>query len=136
MPDTSLADHDPVLPDHFLVIAVDHPSLNGTLSVFLDELHAERGCKGHGPTRGRVPFPELIDRLGAPKMLRLGVLHEQRLIAVAAVDNLGAVALAVVEEFRRRGIANDSVRVLSERAALLDSPPLHRFTAAHARLAG
>jgi GNAT superfamily N-acetyltransferase len=120
----------------FLVIAVDHPSMNGTLGVFLDELRAERGCHGHGPTRGRRPFPELIDRLGAPRMMRLGVMHENRLIAVAAVDNDGAVALAVVEEFRRRGIANELVRVLTERAAAIGYPPLHRFTADRARLAG
>ncbi len=97
-------------PDQFLVIAVDHPSLNGTLKMFLDELRAERGCRGHGPTRGRTPYPELIDRLAAPKMMRLGVMHGRRLIAVAAVDNHGAVALAVVEEFRRRGIGNKLVR--------------------------
>lgn len=125
-----------VPPDQFLVTAVDHPSLSGTLGVFLDELRAERGCHGHGPTRGRRPYPELIERLGAPKMMRLGVMHERRLIAVAAVDNLGAVALAVVEEFRRRGIANDLVQVLTERATVLGYPPLHRFTARHARLAG
>jgi GNAT superfamily N-acetyltransferase len=129
-------EHRGVLPDQLLVIAVDHPSLDGTLRVFLDGLRAERGCKGHGPTRGRIPYPELIDRLGAPQMMRLGVLHERRLIAVAAVDNAGAVALAVVEEFRRRGIANELVAVLTERAASLGYPPLHRFTAPHARLAG
>ena len=118
------------------MIAVDHPSLAGTLGVFLAELRAERGCKGHGPSRGRLPYPELIERLGAPQMMRLGVLHERRLIAVAAVDNDGAVALAVVEEFRRRGIANELVAVLSERARTLGYPPLHRFTAPGARLAG
>lgn len=122
--------------DQLLVIAVDHPSLAGTLGVFIEELRAERGCKGHGPNRGRVPFPELIERLAAPKMMRLGVLHGRRLIAVAAVDNEGAVALAVVEEFRRRGIANELVAVLTERAGTLGYPPLHRFTAPHARLAG
>lgn len=131
-----MAEHVQVPPEQFLVIAVDHPSLDGTLRIFIDELRAERGCKGHGPSRARTPYPELIDRLAAPKMMRLGVMHERRLIAVAAVDNHGAVALAVVEEFRRRGIANDLVRVLSERAAALGYPPLHRFTAARARLAG
>jgi GNAT superfamily N-acetyltransferase len=124
-----------VPPHQFLVIAVDHPSLSGTLGVFLEELRAERGCKGRGPTRGRIPFPELIERLSAPKMMRLGVMHERRLIAVAAVDNEGAVALAVVEEFRRRGIANELVTVLTQRAEVLGYPPLHRFTAPHARLA-
>ena len=123
-------------PDQYLVIAVDHPSLSGTLGVFLGELRAERGCTGRGPSRGRIPFPELIERLGAPKMMRLGVMADRRLIAAAAVDNHGAVALAVVAEFRRRGIANELVRVATERAAALGYPPLHRFTASRARLAG
>jgi ribosomal protein S18 acetylase RimI-like enzyme len=69
-------------------------------------------------------------------MMRLGVMHLRRLIAVAAVDNDGAVALAVVEEFRRRGIANELVQILAERAAAIGYPPLHRYTAARARLAG
>ena len=125
-----------MLSDQFLVIAVDHPSLAGTLGAFLDELRSERGCTGHGAARGRTPFPELIDRLGASRMMRLGVMHDRRLIAVAAVDNQGAVALAVVTEFRRRGIANELVQVLTERAAAVGYPPLHRFTAARARLAG
>jgi GNAT superfamily N-acetyltransferase len=125
-----------VLPEQFLVIAVDHPSLDSALLRFLDELRAERGCSGRGTTRGRTPYPELIDRLGAPRMMRLGVLHDHRLLAVAAVDNEGAVALAVVEDFRRRGIANELVQVLAERTAAIGYPPLHRFTAARARLAG
>ncbi len=125
-----------MLPEPFLVIAVDHPSLHGALGAFLDELRTERGCTGHGSARGRTPFPELIERLGAEKMMRLGVMHHRRLIAVAAVDNEGAVALAVVQDFRRRGIANELAQVLGERAAAIGYPPLHRFTAAHARLAG
>ena len=136
MHDMRIGDDERVLPDQFLVIAVDHPSLAGTLEVFLDDLRSERGCTGHGAARGRTPFPELIDRLGAPKMMRLGVMHDRRLIAVAAVDNRGAVALAVAPEFRRRGIANELAQVLAERASAVGYPPLHRFTAAHARLAG
>ncbi len=123
-------------PDQPLVIAVDHPSLDGTLGVFLETLRAERGCKGHGPSRGRIPLPELIERLRAPKTMRLGVLHERRLIALAAVDTEGALALAVVQEFRRRGIANELVAVVTERARMLGYHPVHRFTAPHARLAG
>ena len=125
-----------MLSDQFIVTSVDHPSLYGTLGVFLDELRTERGCTGRGPNRGRTPYPELIDRLAQPKMMRLGVMHFRRLIAVAAVDNDGAVALAVVEEFRRRGIANELVKILGERAAAIGYPPLHRYTADRARLAG
>lgn len=123
-------------PDQQLIIAVEHPSLTGLLGTFLQELRTERGCHRRGSSRGRTPSPELIDRLGAPAMMRLGVLRSGRLIAVAAVDNDGAVALAVVEEFRRRGVANELVAVVVERAAAIGYPPLHRFTAARARLAG
>ncbi len=136
MPVTHVADDGGMLPDQFLVIAVDHPSLHGVLGDFIDELRSERGCRGHGSARGRTPFPELIERLGAAQMMRLGVLHERRLIAVAAVANDGAVALAVVPEFRRRGIADELSLVLAERATAIGYPPLHRFTVAHARLAG
>ncbi len=69
-------------------------------------------------------------------MMRLGVMHDGQLIAVAAVDNDGAVALAVVEEFRRRGVGNDLMEVIIERAAAIGYPPLHRFTSPCARLAG
>jgi GNAT superfamily N-acetyltransferase len=119
-----------------LITAVDHPSLDGALEVFLDELRCERGCTGRGAAMGRAPYPELIDRLGADKMLRLGVLAGTRLIAVAAVDNDGAVALAVVKDHRRRGIANYLIEVVSQRTAAIGYPPLHRYTALRVRLAG
>jgi GNAT superfamily N-acetyltransferase len=124
-----------------LITAVDHPSLDGALDVFLDELRSERGCSGRGrtgrgPATGRTPYPELIDRLGADKMLRLGVLAGTRLIAVAAVDNDGAVALAVVKDHRRRGIANHLINVVAQRTAAIGYPPLHRYSAPRVRLAG
>ena len=119
-----------------LITAVDHPSLHGALDVFLDELRSERGCSGRGPATGRAPYPELIDRLGADKMLRLGVLAGTRLIAVAAVDNDGAVALAVVKDHRGRGIANHLIDVVEQRATEIGYPPLHRYTAPRVRLAG
>jgi hypothetical protein len=119
-----------------LITAVDHPSLDGALDVFLDELRSERGCSGRGPATGRTPYPELIDRLGADRMLRLGVLAGTRLIAVAAVDNDGAVALAVVKDHRRRGIANHLIDVVAQRTAAIGYPPLHRYSAPRARLAG
>ena len=123
-------------PHEQLIIAVEHPSLHGLLGTFLDELRSEGGCGRPGPGRARTPYPELIERLGAPAMMRLGVLHDGRLIAVGAVDNDGAVALAVAAEFRRRGIANDLIDVLTERAAAIGYPPLHRYLPHRARLAG
>jgi GNAT superfamily N-acetyltransferase len=119
-----------------LVTAVDHPSLHGALDRFLDELRSERPCAGRGPAHGRVPYPALIDRLSADRMMRLGALVGRRLVAVAAVDNDGGVALAVVRDHRRRGIASALMEVVSERATAIGYPPLHRYTAPRARLAG
>ena len=119
-----------------LVIAVDHPSLDGALQTFLDELRAEVGCAGRGPTAARVPSPELIDRLAAPRTMRLGVISSSRLVAVASVGNDGSVALAVVRDHRRRGIANELMEVVSARASAIGYPPLHRYTTPSVRLAG
>ncbi len=119
-----------------LVIAVDHPSLDGALQTFLDELRAEVGCAGRGPAAARTPSPELIDRLGAPRTMRLGVISGSRLVAVAAVSNDGSVALAVVRDQRRRGIANELMEVVSARASAIGYPPLHRLAAPNVRLAG
>jgi GNAT superfamily N-acetyltransferase len=119
-----------------LVTAVDHPSLNGALEVFLGELRDERGCAGHRVSRARTPSPELISRLCAPRTMRLGVMAGRRLVAVASVDNDGAVALAVVRDHRRRGIANELMAVVQARASAIGYPPLHRYSAPHARLAG
>ena len=123
-----------------LVTAVDHPSLHGRLTVFLDELRDElRNDKRfvrRGPSMSRTPSAAVIDQLGASKTMRLGVMNGRRLIAVAAVDNDGSVALAVLQEFRRRGVANELMRVVTERAAAIGYPPLHRYMAPSARLAG
>jgi GNAT superfamily N-acetyltransferase len=121
-------------PAPLLVTAVDHPSLHGQLDEFLEQLRAERACSGRGS--GRTPFPALIERLGAPRMLRLGVVTGGRLVAVAAVDNDGAAAVAVLAPFRRRGIANELMDVVVARTTAIGYPPLHRFTAPRARLAG
>ena len=82
------------------------------------------------------PSPELIDRLAAPRTMRPGVISGSRLVAVAAVSNDGSVALAVVHDHRRRGIANELMEVVSARASAIGYPPLHRYTAPSARLAG
>jgi GNAT superfamily N-acetyltransferase len=118
------------------VTAVDHPSLAGAFRRFLDELRAERAWRGRPLRSARTPAPWLIDRLAADKMMRLGLVHQGRLIAGAAVDNDGAVALAVVRDQRRRGVADELMAVVQERAAAVGYPPLHRCRAPAARLAG
>lgn len=117
-----------------LVVAVDHPSLDGALADFLTELRDELGHGGHAGSR--TPPAELIDRLAAGRTMRLGVMAGHRLVAVAAVDNQGAVALAVARDHRRRGIANELMEVVHARATAIGYPPLHRFSAPYARLAG
>jgi GNAT superfamily N-acetyltransferase len=117
-----------------LVVAVDHPSLDGALADFLGDLRDELGSGGHAGSR--TPSAELIERLAAGRTMRLGVMTGTRLVAVVAVDNDGAVALAVARDHRRRGIANELMEVVQARAAAIGYPPLHRFSAPRARLAG
>ena len=116
------------------------PACYGRLTVFLDELRDELRNEvrvvGRGPSTSRTPSAAVVDQLGAGKTMRLGVMNGRRLIAVAAVDNDGSVALAVLPEYRRRGVANQLMRVVTERAAAIGYPPLHRFMAPSARLAG
>ena len=120
----------------FLVIAVDHPSLEGSVEAFLDELRDEQRFFGRRSSSCRKPFPSLIERLGDRQTMRLGVLHAHRVIAMASVDNDGAVALAVAADFRRQGVGDQLMAVLTDRAAAIGYPPLHRFTARRVRLAG
>jgi GNAT superfamily N-acetyltransferase len=119
-----------------LVTAVDHQSLRVAFEAFLDELRDERGCGGHRASRARTPSAELIQRLAAGRTMRLGVMVGTRLIAVASVDNDGGVALAVVSDHRRRGIAIDLMVVVRARAAAIGYPPLRRYSASRDRLAG
>lgn len=117
-----------------LITAVDHPSLYGQLGRFVDELHTERQCIGGAAPRSRaamsrIPPQAVIDHLLRERMMRLGAVVGGRLVAVAAVDNSGAVAVAVTPAMRRRGIANALVHALSERATATGYPPLHRLTA-------
>ncbi len=119
-----------------LVIAVDHPSLDGALAAFLEELRRESGTCGHVLSRARTPSLELIERLRARQTMRLGVMVAGRLVAVASVDNDGVVALAVARNQRRRGIATELMEVVSARAKAIGYPPLHRFSTPSVRLAG
>ena len=120
----------------FLVIAVDHPSLEGARERFLGELRAEQRIFGRRSSACRKPFPSLIEQLNATKTMRLGVLHDRRLIALASVDNDGAVALAVAADFRRQGVGEELMAAVTERAEAIGYPPLHRFTGRRVRLAG
>ena len=119
-----------------LVTAVDHPSLDRAFACFLDELRDERGCAGRRTSLARTPSAELIEQLAADRTMRLGVMTGDRLIAVASVDNDGAVALAVVRDQRRHGVADELMTVVRARAAAIGYPPLHRCSAPRARLAG
>jgi len=120
----------------YLVIAVDHPSLDGALQRFLDDLRDEQRFFGRRSAACRKPFPSLIEHLTAKRTMRLGVLHHRRVIALASVDNDGAVALAVAADFRRQGVGEELMATLTERAEAIGYPPLHRFSGRRVRLAG
>lgn len=117
-----------------LVVAVDHPSLDGALADFLDGLRDELCSGGYGSSR--TPSAELIERLAAGRTMRLGVVAGTRLVAVVAVDNDGAIALAVARDHRRKDIANELMEAVQARATAIGYPPLHQYSAPCARLAG
>lgn len=116
-----------------IVIAVDHPSLDGAFGRFVAELWT--AVFEEDPPTPWTPTAELIDRLLAPRTMRLGVMSAGRLLAVAAVDNDGGVALAVVAEADRLVVADELGRAVEHRAAVLGYPALHPYTAT-TRLAG
>jgi hypothetical protein len=117
-----------------IVIAVDHPSLDGAFGRFVAELWTDVFDHEHPPTPW-TPTAELIDRLLAPRTMRLGVMSQGRLLAVAAVDNDGGLALAVIAEPDRQVLADELGRAVERRAAVLGYPALHPYTTT-TRLAG
>ena len=120
-------------PTPYLITAVDHPSSYGRFEKFLDELRSDRSCRARWA--GGFPVAAVVERLSAPRMLRLGATHGDRLIAVAAVANDGCTTVAVLPAFRRRGVASRLMEVAAARTAALGYPPLHRM-ASGVRLAG
>ena len=96
----SLGDMDTDPP--FLVVAPGHPSLDGAVAEFCDELRAETRWFGRRAARAPKPFPRLVERLAAASGIRLAAVHDGAVIGLAGIaDDVGGGAELIVAVPRR-----------------------------------
>ena len=111
-------DTDMALSD-LCVVAVDHPSLDRDVELFLDDLRSEQRYSGPTARTGPKPFSSLIESLRRRTGFRLGVVECGRLVGLARVDRAGQLFIAVLPEHRGRGIATLLGKAVLERATQL-----------------
>ena len=101
-----------------LIVAADHPSLIDARERFAAELRAEQRYFGRSSGTAK-PFPSLIAALESAEGSRLAAMVDGHIIGLACVRADGEVAVAVVEEWRRHGVASallDAVALRAQRA--------------------
>jgi GNAT superfamily N-acetyltransferase len=107
------------------IVAADHPSLDGAIDQFLDQLRHEPRFFGPSGSANPKPFPSLIEGLshsgdGARgTCFRLAALDDGRVIGLARVDPGGHVLVAVSLERRGQGVGTVLARSVVERARAL-----------------
>ena len=105
-------------PSSFLVVAADHPSLIEARERFAAALRSEQRFFGRASADPK-PFPSLIAKLLADDGLRLAAAVDGEIIGLACLRADGEVAVAVVEEWRGRGVATALVRAVTARGPQL-----------------
>ena len=109
-------------PEHpFVVAAPAHPSLEGAIARFGDALRTETRWFGRRGADAPKPVPSLIRRLVADAPgLRLAAVHDGEIVGLARIDVDAAcgpeLLVAVVEPWRRRGVALTLVQAIVARA--------------------
>ena len=98
------------------VVAVDHPSLDRDVELFLDDLRSESRFFGPTARINPKPFPSLIELLERRTGFRMGVVECGRLIGLARVDRAGQVFIAVTPDRRGAGIGTLLGKALVQRA--------------------
>ena len=99
------------------ITAADHPSLDGGVERFADEIKAEPRYFGRLDGTGPKPFPSLIARVCSRESgFRIAALHEGRVVGLARVDDDGEVFMVVVAEARGRGVGLALARAMIDRA--------------------
>src|SRR6478735_3967386 len=88
----------------FLVVAADHPSLVEAREQFAATLRAEQRFFGRASADPK-PFPSLIAKLLADDGLRLAAVVDGRIVGLTCLGADGEAAVAVVEDWRDRGVA-------------------------------
>lgn len=98
------------------IVAADHPSLDGAVGRFLDELRREPRFPGPSSSANPEPFPSLVDGLssaGTPDPtagFRLAALDGARVVGLARVDPTGQVLVAVAPDRRGDGVGTHLAR--------------------------
>ena len=108
----------PFLPTPFLVVAADHPSLIAARERFVATLRAEQRFFGRASANPK-PFPSLIAKLLADDSLRLAAAVDGEIVGLGCLRPDGEAAVAVVEEWRGRGVATALVRAVTVRGRQL-----------------
>jgi GNAT superfamily N-acetyltransferase len=101
-----------------LIVALDHPSLDGLVATFMAELRSEARRFGPRSMRSPKPFPSLIDKLERGAPVRLAAVHDGRVIGVATVSDVGEIAVAVVGDRRRCGVGRSLIAAAIDRARM------------------
>ena len=97
-----------------LVVALAHPSLDGAVAAFADELLREQ--RFFGTAAPKLPAAALCN-LTTGGGTRLGMMVGGRLVGMARVDADGAAVIAVVQPLRGRGLGRELLQSTLRRAA-------------------
>ncbi len=121
--DTRGRDHGRMLNDEgtsLLIVAADHPSLDGAVARFAGALRAETRYFGPTAAANPKPFPSLVERLSSHHGgFRIAAKLGADVIGMAGVDDHGDVLIAVAESERGRGVGTVLARAVVERARAL-----------------
>jgi GNAT superfamily N-acetyltransferase len=102
-----------------LLVDATHPSLDGELDRFFDELRAERRYFGPSASGNPKPFRSLTDALRRRDGFRLAALDSGRVVGLARIDDGGELFIAVVADRRGEGVGTTLGHAAVQRAALL-----------------
>ena len=104
-------------PHEPMVVAADHPSIDGAIERFLAELRTERPFLGPSGSADPTPHRSLVDALAdANGGVRSATIVDGRVIALARVGRDGDLRVAVAAPYRGRGAGTHLVRHVLERA--------------------
>ncbi len=101
------------------IVAVEHPSLDGDVELFLDGLRSEQRYFGPTARANPKPFSSLIESLQRRTGFRLGVVECGRVVGLARVDRAGQMFIAGLPEHRGRGIGTLLGKAVLDRATQL-----------------
>lgn len=112
--DTQIADTTTAVDTNGIIVALAHPSVEAAIAGFADEM---RGEQRFFATATPKLATSSLQRLVADGGIRLGVMIDQRLIAMSRVERDGSSVIAVVRAVRGRGVGRRLLESTLRRAA-------------------